>query len=86
MSYPKLIFMDLEGTLLQKATCVFRASGTAPSTWTLLARRLGREALQEEEETKERWQKGEYRNYIEWMQDTIRIHQCYGLTQSTDES
>lgn len=81
MDYPKLIFMDLEGTLLQKTAHLYHASGTAPSTWTLLAKRLGQEALQEEEATKERWLRGGYRNYIEWMQDTIRIHQRYGLTK-----
>jgi phosphoserine phosphatase len=81
MGYPKLIFMDLEGTLLQKATCPGRAYGGAPSTWTLLAERLGQDALQEEEQTKERWLRGEYRSYIEWMQDTVRIHQRYGLTK-----
>lgn len=77
--YPELIFMDLEGTLLQK--CIHLDNGrVAPSAWTLLAERLGPEALKEEQATKDRWLNGGYRGYIEWMQDTIEIHQKYGLT------
>ena len=53
----------------------------APSAWTLIAQHLGSEALAEEEETKRKWNAGEYRGYVEWMEDTIRIHQKYGLTR-----
>lgn len=77
--YPKLIFMDLEGTLLQKAVHLDDGR-VAPSAWTLLAERLGPSALEEEQATKDRWLNGGYRSYIEWMQDTIKIHQKYGLT------
>jgi phosphoserine phosphatase len=78
--YPKLIFMDLEGTLLQK-TIHLDNGKVAPSAWTLLAERLGADALREEEATKDRWLRGDYRSYVEWMQDTIRVHQQYGLTR-----
>lgn len=77
--YPKLIFMDLEGTLLQKAIHLDDGR-VAPSAWTLLAERLGLDALREEEATKDHWLNEGYRSYIEWMQDTIKIHQKYGLT------
>ena len=79
ITYPKIIFMDLEGTLLRKATHLDNGK-VPPSAWTLLAERLGPDALREEEETKDRWLRGGYRSYIEWMQDTIRIHKRYGLT------
>lgn len=79
MRYPKLIFMDLEGTLLQK-TIHLDDRRVAPSAWTLLAEQLGPAALREEQITKDRWLNREYRSYTEWMQDTIRIHQKYGLT------
>lgn len=82
--YPKLVFMDLEGTLLRKAYHLDNGK-VAPSSWTLLAEKLGPDALNEEEETKSRWKKGYYRNYIEWMEDTIRIHQKYGLTRNLFE-
>jgi len=77
--YPKLIFMDLEGTLLQKAIHLDDGK-VAPSAWTLLAERLGPKALKEEQASKDRWQSGGYRSYVEWMEDTIKIHQKYGLT------
>jgi len=78
--YPKIIFMDLEGTLLQKAIHLDDGK-VAPSAWTLLAERLGPDCLKEEQETKDRWLNGGYRSYTDWMQDTIRIHQRYGLTR-----
>lgn len=77
--YPKVIFMDLEGTLLKKAFHLDDGM-VAPSAWTLLAERLGPEALEEEQATKDRWLNKGYRSYIDWMQDTIMIHQKYGLT------
>ena len=76
--------MDLEGTLLQRAIHLDNGK-VAPSAWTLLAERLGPDALFEEEATKDRWNTGGYGNYIEWMQDTIRIHRRYGLTRAIFE-
>lgn len=76
---PRLIVMDLEGTLLRKAIHLDDGK-VAPSAWTLLAERLGPDALREEQETKDRWKNRLYRNYVHWMEDTIRIHQKYGLT------
>src|SRR5262249_27391681 len=43
---------------------------------------LGPDAVSAEVETHGRWHRGEYRSYLDWMKDTIRIHQHYGLTQS----
>jgi phosphoserine phosphatase len=83
-SYPRLIFFDLEGTLLQKAIHLDNGK-VAPSAWTLLAERLGPAALAEEEATKDRWLAGGYPNYVEWMRDTIKIHQRYGLTMDVFE-
>ena len=45
-----------------------------------IAHRLGEGAIREEVATHERWGRKEYRNYLEWMKDTILIHQKYGLT------
>jgi len=77
--YPRLILMDLEGTLLEKALHLDDGR-VAPSTWTLIAERLGPCALAEEQATKDRWLSAGYNNYIEWMQDTIEIHRKHGLT------
>ncbi len=78
---PKIVFMDLEGTLFQKNRRLDNGL-VAPSAWTVLAERIGKECLEEEEETKKRWILGEYPGYIEWMRDTIRIHQKYRLNKS----
>jgi len=77
----KLLFVDMEGTLFRKAIKIARGN-TAPSAWTLIARHLGEDALREEDETKERWTAGKYKGYVEWMEDTIKIHRKYGLTKS----
>lgn len=79
LDHPKIIFMDLEGTLLKKAIHLDNGK-VAPSAWTLLAERLGPDALRQEEETKNRWLNNGYKSYVEWMQDTIRIHKEHGLT------
>jgi len=78
--FPPLVFFDLEGTLLQKCYRLDN-SKVAPSAWTVLAESLGERCLLEEEETKDKWNRGEYAGYVEWMRDTIRIHKKYGLTR-----
>jgi phosphoserine phosphatase len=80
MSKIKLIFFDMEGTIFKKTIKVSKGD-TAPSAWTLIARHLGEKALEEEEETKDKWTTKKYKGYVEWMEDTIRIHKKYGLTQ-----
>ena len=76
----KLIFFDMDGTIFKR---VYKDSkgNTAPSPWTKIAEHLGPEALEEEELTKDKWNNGEYQGYVEWMEETIRIHQKYGLTK-----
>lgn len=83
--YPKLIFMDLEGTLLKKEYRLDNGK-VAPSAWTVLAERLGEECLRAEEQTKDKWLRKEYAGYVEWMRDTIRIHVEHGLTRSIFQS
>ncbi|MAG08375.1 phosphoserine phosphatase [Candidatus Woesearchaeota archaeon] len=74
----KLIFFDMEGTLFRKA-CRDSKGNTAPSAWTLLAEHLGPKACEEEDYTKDKWNNSEYSGYVEWMEDTIKIFQKYGL-------
>jgi phosphoserine phosphatase len=73
----KLIFFDMEGTLYKeyKAT----KNKIAVGVWTLLAERLGKKALDEENKTKEKWKSGKYRDYIEWMEASLNVHKKYGL-------
>ena len=76
----KLIFTDMEGTLFKK---IYKNSkgNTAPSAWTLIAEYLGKEALKEENKTKDKWNNGEFAGYVEWMENTIKIHKKYGLNK-----
>lgn len=76
----KLIFFDMEGTIFEKAI-KFSKGNTAPSAWTLISQHLGEKAAKEEDETKDKWNAGKYKGYVEWMEDTIRIHKKYGLTK-----
>ncbi len=78
--YPRIIFFDMEGTLLQKE---YRLDDglVAPSAWTLIAERLGAECLAAESQTKINWRGKKYANYMEWMRRTVEIHQQYGLTE-----
>jgi phosphoserine phosphatase len=79
---PKLIFLDLEGTLV-KIPPIVSETQVAQSAWTILAQLLGPDCLREEEETKKKWEAKRYFNYLAWMEDTIRIHQKYGLDSKT---
>lgn len=72
----------MEGTIFKKHYKNSKGY-TAPSAWTLIAEHLGAKALEEEEKTKDKWNNKEYAGYVEWMEDTIRIHKKYGLNKRT---
>lgn len=80
----ELVFFDMEGTIYRKEVRDSKGN-TAPSAWTVISRELGKEAERLEDETKEKWNRGEYSGYIEWMEDTIDIHQKHGLTREMFE-
>lgn len=75
---PKIVFFDMEGTLFKKVI-EFSKGNTTPSAWTLIAEHLGSDALLEEEATKDKWNRGEYKGYVEWMEETIDFYKEYGL-------
>lgn len=80
-TYPRILFLDMEGTLLCKE---YRLDDglVAPSAWTLLAERLGSECLAAENQTKVDWKAGRYASYMKWMDATVDLHKQFGLTQS----
>ncbi len=80
----KLVFSDMEGTLFRKKYMISNGN-TAPNYWSVISRKLGRNAYGEEEKTKDKWTKGKYKGYVEWMEETIRIHQKYGLKRAVFE-
>jgi phosphoserine phosphatase len=76
----KLLVLDVEGTLFR--TTIRLPGTTIDSTiWQAIAQRLGQEAIREEVATHDRWARREYRSYLDWMKDTILIHQKHGLTK-----
>ena len=78
MNKIKLIFFDMEGTLFKKAVPLEKTR-VAPSAWAAIAQSLGSKAVDEENETQDKWNNGEYSGYIEWMEDTVKIHKKYKL-------
>lgn len=78
----KLIFFDMEGTIFRKAV-PSNKTGVAPSAWVAIAEHLGEDALKEERETQDKYKLGQYSGYVEWMEETILIHQKYGLTEKS---
>lgn len=77
----KLCVFDLEGTVFHTAALALSNGESARSAWPLLADRLGPQVLAEDRANLVRWKRGGYRGYSEWVIDTIRLHQRFGLTQ-----
>ncbi|MBY6220013.1 HAD family hydrolase [Marinobacter nauticus] len=80
LAFPKIFFFDLEGTLLKKDFSLDNGK-VAPSAWTVLAKALGNDCYIEEEATKDKWNAGHYKGYLDWMSDTVRIQKKYGLSK-----
>ncbi len=77
----KLLVLDVEGTIFQAKVRLPNANFRS-TMWAGIAHALGKEAKREEIQTNTRWPKEYGGSYIKWMEDTIRIHQRHGLTQS----
>lgn len=75
-----LLVLDLEGTLFETQV---RLPGTNidSTIWQGIASALGADAIAEEVATHVRWEAGEYGSYLDWMRDTVEIHQRYGLRE-----
>ncbi|ELP3502774.1 HAD-IB family phosphatase [Vibrio vulnificus] len=74
----KMFFFDMEGTLFKKNHRLDNGK-VAPSAWTVLAEVIGHECYLEEEESKDKWLRGEYPSYTAWMADTVRIQIKYEM-------
>jgi len=74
----KLLVLDVEGTLFKTSV---RLPGTQidSTIWQAIANALGPDAIAAEVETHRRWHSREYHTYLDWVSDTISIHQRYGL-------
>jgi phosphoserine phosphatase len=76
----KLLVLDIEGTLFRTDVCLPGLS-ISSTIWQATALALGPEAVKEEIKTHKRWESDGYPSYLEWVKDTIAIHQRYGLTE-----
>jgi phosphoserine phosphatase len=75
----KLLVLDIEGTLFRTDVSMPERS-TDSAMWRRITRTLGPNAVEEEIATHVRSREGQYRGYLDWMKDTISIHQRQGLT------
>jgi phosphoserine phosphatase len=82
LKYPRIVFFDMEGTLLRTAYHLDDGK-VAPSAWTVLAEKLGPDCLKAENESKDIYLAGGYAGgYLEWMLKTVLFHQQFRLTES----
>lgn len=75
----KLIFFDMEGTILERYGRHDLKSNVVPSIWQEIAKHLGEKAWEEEKKGHDLWNKKEFRSFIEWMEYTIQVHKKYNL-------
>lgn len=76
----RLLVLDVEGTIFRTDA---RSGGTSSdSIWRGITRALGPDAIEDEIATHVRWREGHYRGYLDWVKDTISIHQRHGLTEA----
>ncbi len=81
----KLLFVDMEGTVFSKQQVEFgpgELNHEHYSLWLRLMRELGSLALIDNEKTVIKWDSGEYRSYLDWIDDCLEIFKKYGLTKS----
>lgn len=85
----KLLVCDVEGTIFKPH--MIKSAQHASYIWTAIAAALGEDAEREEILTQKKWALGGYGHrqdgqaYIDWVNDTIRIHIKYGLNKDTFE-
>jgi phosphoserine phosphatase len=81
----KLIFFDMEGVIFESGI-VENREGIAASVWSVIPKELGEESVKMSEEGKTKWAKGEFKNYIEWVEYSIENFRKHGLTKEIFES
>ncbi|MCM1062044.1 MAG: hypothetical protein NC452_17400 [Eubacterium sp.] len=77
----RLLVMDVEGTIF-KATFKLHDVDYKSTLWQPIARELGEAAMDEENLMAQRYENGEYASYLDWVKDTIEMHQRYSLKKS----
>lgn len=78
----KLAVFDLEGTIFRNS---YRGKDF-PSLWAVICNLCGPEAAEEDAANREKFYAGKYAGYSEWVIDTLKIHQKFGLKRNQFES
>jgi phosphoserine phosphatase len=78
----RLVFLDLEGTLVAKQGLSLRDGdpGHHHSLWSRLMQELGEAAIGENAKTIQKWESGAYASYINWVDDSVRVLQRHRLS------
>ncbi len=74
----RFLVMDVEGTIF-KATFKLHGVDYKSTLWQPIARELGDAAMDEENEMAQKYEKGEYASYLDWVKATIDMHKRYSL-------
>jgi phosphoserine phosphatase len=73
----------MEGTIFAKQRIRLRNGEEQEhnSLWSRIAHELGPEALQADAKTVEKWESGQYESYMDWCNESLRIHQKHGMNR-----
>ena len=80
----KLVVCDVEGTIFS-ARYKIDGMDYASTMWQPLARSLGEEGVRREKELHDKWEREEFREYLDWVEATCLMHKELGLTRQTFE-
>lgn len=74
----KLLVCDVEATIFD-ARYQIDGMDYKSTMWQPLARILGEEGIRQEKELHDRWERGEFPKYIDWVEATYKMHKELGL-------
>jgi len=80
----KLLVCDVEGTIFA-ARYKIDGMDYASTMWQPLAQSLGDEGVRREKELHDRWERGEFNDYLDWVEATYLMHRELGLLKQTFE-
>jgi phosphoserine phosphatase len=83
----RLFFLDLEGTIFSRQRIKLCTGDEREhhSLWSRIAHELGPEALDADSKTVEKWETNRYKSYMDWCNESLRIHQRHGMTRELFE-
>ena len=82
MANPKILFLDMEGTLFEKQRVAYPDGSVHNTLWARLMAELGTEALQADIDSFKKWESGFYKNYMDWSRHCVEILKRFGLSKA----